>query len=212
MGLLKDQDKSRVAKELAELKNDVTLVMFTQDTECQFCEMTRELVTQVAELSPKLHLEVHDFVADAALAKEYGIDKIPAIIVMGQRDQGIRFFGIPAGYEFASFLAAILDLGGNPPEVPAETAELLGRINKPVSLQVMVTPTCPHCPAAVRVAHRLALASDQITAAMVEISEFPQLAVKYGVQGVPMTVINEEQKLTGARPESQILEEILKAL
>ncbi|MCK4414572.1 MAG: thioredoxin family protein [Candidatus Eisenbacteria sp.] len=212
MGLLKPQDKSRVAKQLAELKGDVTLVMFTQSTECQFCEMTREMVTEVAEVSPKLHLEVHDFVADAALAKEYGIEKIPAIVLLGERDQGIRFYGIPAGYEFASFIDAILTVGGQTPELPPEANDLLSRIEKPVDLQVMVTPTCPYCPAAVRVAHRLALASDQITGAMVEISEFPQLAIKYGVQGVPMTVINETHKLAGAQSETNVLEEILKAL
>lgn len=212
MGLLKEQDKSRVARELSALEGDVTLRVFTQSTECQFCQMTREMATEVAGLSPKLKLEVHDFVADGELAQEYRIDKIPAIALLGPRDQGIRFYGIPAGYEFASFTEAILDVGGRPLDFSDEVSELLQRIQKLVDLQVMVTPTCPYCPTAVRVAHRLALASDRICGAMVEISEFPQLAVKYGVQGVPMTVINESHKLIGAQPESKVLEEILAAL
>lgn len=56
------------------------------------------------------------------------------------------------------------------------------------------------------------MASGHITADLVEISEYPHLAVKYGVQGVPHTVINETTSLVGARPESALVDAVLQAL
>jgi predicted DsbA family dithiol-disulfide isomerase len=47
---------------------------------------------------------------------------------------------------------------------------------------------------------------------MVEISEFPHLAVKYNVRGVPVTIINEGHPLVGARSEVEVAAAILQAL
>jgi hypothetical protein len=51
-----------------------------------------------------------------------------------------------------------------------------------------------------------------ITADAVEVSEFPQLAQKYRVMGVPKTVINESQSIEGAGPESALLQKMLEAI
>jgi len=79
-------------------------------------------------------------------------------------------------------------------------------------MQAFVSPTCPYCPKAVRAAHRFAMANDNITGDMVEVSEFPHLAVKYDVQGVPKTVINEKVDLVGGQPLQQFLEAVLQAV
>ena len=92
VGLLEDKDKEQLVKLFERLENGVTLVMFTQEFECQYCQTTRELLEEVAELSDKISIEVHDFVEDAELAETYGVDKIPATVVLGDRDYGIRFF------------------------------------------------------------------------------------------------------------------------
>ncbi len=59
-------------------------------------------------------------------------------------------------------------------------------------------------------AHKLAFASDHITADMVEVSEFPHLAARYQVYGVPRTVINEVIQIEGAVPESALIPELMK--
>jgi predicted DsbA family dithiol-disulfide isomerase len=60
--------------------------------------------------------------------------------------------------------------------------------------------------------HSLALASDKIRADMVEAIEFPHLANKYSVQGVPRTVINETTHLEGAAPEALFVAKVLQAV
>jgi predicted DsbA family dithiol-disulfide isomerase len=61
-------------------------------------------------------------------------------------------------------------------------------------------------------AHRLAMASDWIRADMVEATEFPHLANKYQVYGVPRTVINETIHIEGAVPEPMLVSRLMTAL
>jgi alkyl hydroperoxide reductase subunit AhpF len=141
MALLKDQDKQEIRKRLAELEHPVKLLMFTQENECPTCAMTHALVEEVAELSEKLTAEIRDFVVDAGMAQQYGIDKIPAVAVLGDKDYGIRFYGVPGGYEFPAFLDAIRDVGRRDPQLSPDWLALLAKVDRPVHMQVLVTPT-----------------------------------------------------------------------
>jgi glutaredoxin-like protein len=215
MAMISDKDRKAVGDRLAKLAGPVKLVMFTQEMECQFCRETRELVEEVAALSDKISVEVKDFLKEEAEAKKLGIDKIPAIGVFGDggKDYVIRFYGIPAGYEFMSLLESIEIVSKGESGLSAEGKEKVKALNKPVHLQVFVTPTCPYCPRAVVQAFRMAVESDKVTASMVEATEFPHLANKYQVSGVPHTVIGDSpQPMIGAYPEAAALEMILNAV
>ena len=212
MPLFSEEIAGHVKEELANLAGPVRLVMFTQEIECEFCAETRQLVEEMAQLSDQLTAEVYDFVADQEKVREFGIDKIPAIAVVGQKDYGVRFYGIPSGYEFASLLHAIQAVAAGKPELSEETMQVLADLTTPVHIQVFVTPTCPYCPVSVVLAHEMAIASPMVRADMVEAMEFPHLATKYQVMGVPRTVINETVSIEGAAPEPTVLEKLREAL
>jgi len=218
MPLLNDEILEHVKQELAGLAGPAKLVMFTQEFECQFCAETRQLVEEIAQVSDQLTAEVYDFVADEKKAEELGVDKIPAIAVVraegaeSAEDYGVRFYGIPSGYEFASFLHAIRLVAAGKPELGEETIEALSGLSEPVHFQVFITPTCPYCQNAVMLAHEMAVASPMVRADMVEATEFPHLATKYQVSGVPRTVINETTHVVGAVPEPAMLEKLQEAL
>lgn len=141
MPMLKDEDRKDVSEQLAGLSGPVRLVMFTQDFECNLCAETRELVEEIASLSDKVEAVVHDFAADKKEAERYGIDKIPAIAIVGEKDYGVRFYGIPSGYEFVSLMEAIKVVSSGQSELSDATREALAKIGDPVRLQVFVTPT-----------------------------------------------------------------------
>jgi len=214
MGMIGEKDRKAVSDRLAKLAGPVKLVMFTQEMECAFCKETRGLVEEIGGLSDKVTVEVKDFLKDEQAARKLGIDKIPAIAVLGSgdKDYGIRFYGIPAGYEFVSLLESLEMVAKGQSGVSAAGREKLKALTKPVDLQVFVTPTCPYCPRAVVQAFRLAMESPLVTASMVEATEFPHLANKYQVSGVPHTVIGDSgQPMIGAYPEAAALELILAA-
>ncbi len=218
MALLSNEIAEQVKQALADLGGPVRLVMFTNgfeesaEFECGYCAETQQLVEEVAELSDQLTAEVYDFVADAGKAEELGVDKIPAIAVVGEEDRGVRFYGIPSGYEFASLMSAIRTAAAGEAELSEETIATLADVSEPVHIQVFVTPTCPYCAGSVVLAHSLAIASPMVQADMVEATEFPDLAMKYQVMGVPRTVINDKVHIEGAAPEPMVLGKLLEAL
>jgi len=141
MGLLNDAIRKDVGAMLADLADPVTLKVFTQEMECQYCKETHELVEEVAALSDQLSMEVYDFVADKAVADQFGIDKIPAIAVVGAKDYGIRLFGIPSGYEFGTLIEDIKLASEGDSGLAPETRAAVARLTKPVQIQVFITPT-----------------------------------------------------------------------
>jgi glutaredoxin-like protein len=212
-----DEKNAKVVRDrLSRLSNPVTLAIFTQELECEYCRHTRELAEEVASLSGgKVTTAVFDFVADKAKADQMGVDKIPALAVLGPKgeDYGIRFFGIPAGYEFASLLESLELVASGDSGLSPATREKLKGVSSPLDLKVFVTPTCPYCPRAVMTAFRFAVESKNVSASMVEATEFPQLANKYQVSGVPHTVLGESpQPMVGAYPETAAVDMLLAAV
>jgi len=209
MAFLTEKDQQFVQNLFENMQDNVKLIMFTQELECMYCRETRQILEEVSSLSDKIDLKVYNFQVDKEMADKYNIDKIPATIVEGKKDYGIRYYGIPSGYEFSSLLEDIVDVSKNESGFSPETKAMLAKIDKPLHMQVFVTPTCPHCPKAVRMAHKAAIENNNITADMVEATEFPHLAMRYDVKGVPRTIIAEDYPIEGAVSEMELVEKIL---
>ncbi len=208
MGFLNQKIREDLVVAFQNLKHDVTIKFFTQELECRFCKETRELLEELKTVSEKVKVEEYDFVKDAALVSELGIARIPAIAVCGEKDHGIRFYGIPSGYEFASLVEAVRLVANGELKLSPEGRAFLDGLDADVHLQVFVTPTCPYCPPAVILAQQMAYYSPRVRADMIEATEFPPLAQKYNVYGVPRTVINEKEFIEGAVPERQLIDKI----
>lgn len=207
MPLLDDEVRAEVKGEFASLVRGVKLAVFTQEFECSYCAETRSLAEELAELSDKVTVEVHDFLGSKSLADSLKVDKIPAIVVLGDdgKDYGIRFYGIPAGYEFGSLLEAIKLVSAGETGLSPRSKETIRKIEVPVHIQVFVTLTCPYCPLAVQLAHKIAFENERIVADMVEASEFPHLANRYNVYAVPKVVLNDKVEFEGALPEEDFI-------
>lgn len=209
MGRLTESHLQSLKANLAQqLVNPVTLTMFTQELECDYCQEARELAQELGSLSDKIKVEVLDFVKDKEKASEYGVDKVPAIVIRGPKGNHVNFFGIPAGYEFNTLVKDIVQLSRGQTDLSPETRQALSNVKAPVHIKVFVTPTCPYCPGAVSLAHQFAMENSNIIADMIEINEFPQLAIKYGVMGVPKTVINENIEMLGMQSEEEFLRQV----
>jgi len=210
MSLIPDDKKEQFRNELKEKMEDaVKIVMFTQEVECRLCTDTRQLIQEFAPLNEKITVEIHDFVADVAKAKEYGVTKIPVLAVIGKQDYGVRIYGIPYGYELQTLKEAVINVSRGKTDLTDKTKAILADVKTPVHIQVFVTLTCPHCAAAAAIAHKLAVESNMISADVIDSNEFPTLAQKYTVIGVPKVVINEKVEFMGAFSEDLFAEHVL---
>jgi len=220
MGLLKPRDAEAVQKRLAsDLEGPVTIRFFTNSTgglqipgtECEYCPTTYQLLSEVASLGSRISLEVYNILTDPESARKYGVERIPAIILSRDNGSGVRFYGIPAGFEFAVLLDDLIDVSRGRTSLSERTKAALASLEKDVHIQVFVTPTCPYCPKASRIAHAMAIESPRVRADVVEAMEFPMLAERYNVYGVPKVVINETTSFEGAVPEDVFLDYVLAA-
>jgi glutaredoxin-like protein len=212
MSLLRDSDVAEVRERLQGMPNPVKLLHFTQELNLEYGREARQLLEELTQLSDKLSLETYNFLLDKEKAAEYSVDKVPATVIRNGKDYGIRFFGLPAGYEFAALLDGILAVSAGDSGLQPESREKLAQLTRPLHLEVFTTPTCPYCPPAVRMAYQFALESDWVRADGIEATEFPDLASHYRVQAVPRTVINGMAHVEGSLAEEFFLDAILKTL
>lgn len=141
MALLSERDRQEIRMRLKGMEGPVKLINFTQELECPTCRETRQLLREVVDLSDQLSLEVYNFQLDREPVARYQIDKIPATVIEGAKDYGIRFYGLPSGYEFAVLLEDILAVSRGRSALSPAAIERLRAVEQPLHLQVFVTPT-----------------------------------------------------------------------
>ena len=147
MSLLPDDKKELLKNDLKEKMVDpVKIIMFTQEIECRFCSDTRKLAQEMATLSDKITSEVYDFMVDGAKAAELGIDKIPAMAIIGKKDYGVRIYGIPYGYELQTFIEAVVNVSKGKTDLSEKTKQILMDVKSPVHIQSLRNLNLPTLP------------------------------------------------------------------
>ena len=218
MSLISERDQETLREEFSLMTRPVRLLFFTQALDGDACLQARQILDELPPLSNAITIEEVNFVLEAEKARQYGIDRVPALALVAQddagadRDSNIRFLGVPAGYEFVSVVRAILLAGGGPSHLSEANRARVAAIDRPMVLQVFTTPTCPHCPRAINIAHEMAWANPNITSYAVEVTEYPALARRYQVSGVPKTVVDDRIEIMGALPEDDFIEQALQII
>jgi len=222
MAMIPDQDRDFLRGKFSEeLESPVSIIAFTKKAEgqdapgleCEFCKETQQIVDELAELSDKINVEIHEFSPDEAAAREFGVDKLPALVLRNAQGGGVRYYGIPGGFEFSSLVEDLVDVSRNATNLSEEAKQKIRGIEKDTHIQVFVTPTCPYCPSAVRTAHQMAIENpEHIRADAIEASEFPHLVSKYDISAVPTVVINDKVQFEGALPDDQFADRVAEAV
>jgi len=201
-----------IFSDLGEKK--VKIVFFKESLNCPMCPQLEELLNEIILLSDgKITLEAYNRVIDSDKAKEYAVERTPAIFIENDEvKKRVVFYGTPSGYEFVSLIEAIKNISTGKVDFDEETLNNIKNIDKDVKIKVFVTPTCPYCPSVVVIAHKFAIVNEKIRSEMIEIQEYPELASIYNVEGVPKIVINDKVHLLGAQGVSSFLDSILKSI
>jgi glutaredoxin-like protein len=208
MALL-DEDNRRRLREIfiRDLKNPVDIIVFTDEADCRFCKETLQIAQEISGLNPDILVKHYPYERSMSEAEKYRLKLFPATIIASpEKDYGIRFFGIPSGYEFETYVKDILMVSNGRTMLRDSTKDFIKSLKEPLNIKVFVTPTCPYCPTMVFYAHQFAFESDMITGEMIEAMEFPELAEKYNVTGVPKLIVNDAHELVGMRSEKQLVD------
>jgi len=203
-------DRSSVIREkLASVSASVRLLFFEQSLGCDSCAPTRRLLEQLADLCPYLTVEVLNLILDKDRAAQHGVDRVPAVVVSSPNRDRIRFYGSPAGHELTSLLDAIEITGSGDSGLTEHSRTQLATLTTAVKLLVFFTPSCVYCPQMVTLGSRLAIESPMVSITAIDATEYPDLVQRYGVNGVPKTVINDQREIVGAAGESELVAAVM---
>jgi glutaredoxin-like protein len=217
---LKDQELIR-QKFAAELIGPVRIDYFTEResaltvpgrTPCAHCKPTREMLQELSGLSDQISLRVHIFEEAAEESRRFGIERIPGIVLRSpSAGPTFKFYGMPGGTEFPSFLESIIDISRGEVLLSKDSVKELKKLREDVLVRVFVTPTCGYCPQMMRLAYQLALTTSKVRAEVIEVNEFPELGDRYSARAVPLTVIADKIAIPGAIQPDALVAQVLKA-
>jgi glutaredoxin-like protein len=210
MALLRAEEEAKVREWFAALERPVELFVAVGPEETPRAgagdvDFGAELVRVCEALA-----ELGDGVTCRAEEEPDGFPRFPAVSIRPNgQDVGVRYDGLPWGYELGSLVGGIVEAGREEPTLRPDSLGALAELDRDLELDVFVTPGCPRCPPAVLLAFRFALASERVTAAAIEANEFPQLSQELGVWAVPRIVVDGEPRWDGSVPEAEFLRRIL---
>ena len=142
MPILQPRDEDAVRKEFQRIAGPVKLVVFSQElVAADLCRQNEQLMREVAALSDRISIETLNPAVDRERAAAYGIEQVPATVVEGARDYGVRFLGIPAGYEFSNLIDSIIAVSSGEAMLADATKASLATLAGDVEIKVFSTPT-----------------------------------------------------------------------
>jgi alkyl hydroperoxide reductase subunit AhpF len=142
MAIFGSEDAARVRELLDELERPVELLVALGPEETplpgardvDFAAETQRVVGGLAELSERVSYRVEE--------KPAGFDRYPAVAVLPEgRDEGVRYYGLPWGYELGSLIGAVLEAGRAESSLKPESLERLATLDRDLAIDVFVTPT-----------------------------------------------------------------------
>lgn len=205
---------------MSKLKNKVVLKLFTdfktqedgsKIRKCMACEGAYELLKVLEDYSNgKLEVVEISTEENEEEAEKFNVERIPAILFVDENDKEIiRYLAHPTGSEFVPFLNSIQYFSGVRPYYADQIITHLKKIKKS-NMKIFITPTCPYCPATVPVLTLFSIVSKgKISSEIIDVNLNPDIGMKYQVQGVPHTVINEKDSIIGQFTPQDLLDKLV---
>lgn len=138
-----------------------------------------------------------------------GLPATPGLTVSARGKGKINYLALPEGREAPPFLEALGQLARPLAGATAELEERLASLDTSAELLVFIASTCPHCPQAVRAANSVAAASPLVTTSIIDAQRYEQLAQRFSVQSVPLTILDRRFFITGVVLPAELAETIL---
>lgn len=209
MRFLDKQDRQRVSALLEQASGPVEISAFIRRDDCPFCQVTRQLLGELAELSRNIRLSVYDIREHGQLASGMGVELLPATVISHAGQGRMYYFGFPWGYEFDALLQLLLPRFPGRAELEETAKALLQQVGDPLRLQVFVTTTCPQSPQMVVLAAELLRENSHLSLEVIEANEFPWLARRYQVRRVPHTVVAGKAAIAGVLPQVDFVKRVV---
>jgi thioredoxin reductase (NADPH) len=197
-----DDIKEQLAPVFEKFEHPVKLALISAENNALTNEML-QFAKDFSALSKNL-----SFVQYTRQESKYAVDLYPALAILKDDGSfaGITYHGVPGGHEFNSFVLALYNTAGPGQQVEPHVMDKIKSINRPINIKVCVSLSCTMCPELVTATQYIAAHNPNISAAMLDISHFPDIKSRYNIMSVPAMIINDEKIVFGKKDISQVLD------
>ena len=203
-------DMTIVESKFKGLIDDVKLVLFSQEASCIHCWETKRLLEKLASITHKITFDTYNYTINKEAVDQYKIKRVPAVVLVGAKDYGVRYYCFPQGTELYNFIDDIVQVSQGASIVLKSFKKFFGKLKTDVQLELFISTMCPFSWSAEKTALRLALSSDKISLDIINVMDFRETAEIYHVRGIPLTVVNGKKSFYGALPDEEYISEIIK--
>ena len=202
--------KKIIKKELENLKDPVSILLFTSEEENKpFNEFSIRLFTELSLISDKILPKFEKI--GSGLSKKHNVTRSPTIVIQPDK-YNIRLTGAPAGEELRALLLTLLMVSTGFTVLSDASKKRLSDLKDKRNIKVFISPTCPYCPQQVVTAIAAAIEkAGLITTEIIDIYENKDLATKYNAFSVPQVFIDDHLVGLGLQPEEVFIEEVMTA-
>jgi alkyl hydroperoxide reductase subunit F len=195
--MLTDELRTQLKAYMAHVTVPVELVAATDGSESS--DRMLALLNEVAARSDKV-----------SVIEQPGADpRTPSFrIQRAGTEVGVRFAGIPTGHEFSSMVLALLQVGGHPPRLAAETLEAIRSLEGEFRFETYMSLSCQNCPEVVQALNLLSIVNPRIQHVAIDGALFQDEVQRRDIMAVPTVFLNGEVFGQGRMGVEEILARI----
>ncbi|ATH83161.1 alkyl hydroperoxide reductase subunit F [Ectopseudomonas hydrolytica] len=123
-------------------------------------------------------------------------------------DIGLTFAGIPMGHEFTSLVLALLQVGGHPSKLDADTIAQIKSIEGKFEFETYFSLSCQNCPDVVQALNLMAVLNPNIRNVSIDGALFQEEVERRQIMAVPSIYLNGEVFASGRMDVKEILAKI----
>lgn len=207
--VLDEKTRNDVKKMFGLMKNPVRIMLF-EDYSNGFSQFAKQILTEVSELDDNIKLSVYN--ASDPLFSSHNVEKTPCVMLKSN-GMNFKYYGAPSGYQFQPMVENIIDVSFNFTHLNEKVRNNVLKVQKPVSIKLFVTPTCPYSPSMVRSAFKFAFTNSNIETTVIETNEFNDVIQKFKISNVPKVMIKGKKSISfeGAVPDEKFASYLLQA-
>ena len=213
-----EHDREQIQQRFSAIKNPVKLDYFHQSPssvvipgrpDCATCEEVKEALEELCALSDRITLSVYEHADEPELVTKRGIAAIPGLLVRGELNRPVRFFGRPNLYFLPTLVEAIILVSQRDLKARPEVARLLKKLRSPAHLRVIGSATHPGSAEAALVAWSATLGSPKLQADVYAAEEFEGLVRAGRIDQLPTTFVGEQHSFVGVADAEALAQFIL---
>lgn len=170
------------------------------------CELAKELYEEISALSDHISLTIYEHEESEEQAKRRDIVDVPCVLIRGELNRPLRFYGAPNGHLMVAMIRAMVLASTRQAKPAVRMKRALGKLRRPTRLRLLGSASDPIAGQAALAACSVALLSPKLQTDVFAIEEFSDIGARSGVTALPALFIDDRLFAAGLVDPLELVE------